>query len=72
MKRVPLRIGLVVLLVLGLARIAWAQENVPLTIRNVTSETLPNGEVVLVITGIGFGLAITIALLWDRLTGGVQ
>ncbi len=24
------------------------------------------------ITGIGFGLAITIALLWDRLTGGVQ
>lgn len=49
--------GLVVLMLLGLARIGWTQEVVRLTIHNVTSELLATGEVVLVITGVGFGEA---------------
>ena len=57
MRHGQFRLGLVVLLLLGVPPVAWAQEGVPLTIRSVTSETLPTGEVVLVIAGVGFGAA---------------
>ena len=60
MRRRHCRIGLVVLALLALAQAGWTQERVPLTIRSVTSETLPNGEVVLVITGVGFGATPTV------------
>ena len=56
MRRRQCRIGLVVLALLAFAPLGWAQQSVPLTIRNVTSEVLPTGEVVLVITGVGFGV----------------
>jgi len=54
--------GLVVLIVLGATRPAWAQDAEWLIIHNVTSEVLPTGEVVLVISGVGFGEAPEVAV----------
>jgi hypothetical protein len=55
MRRRHWYIALVVVALLGLAQIGWTQEAVRLTIHSVTSEPQANGDVVLVITGIGFG-----------------
>ena len=55
MRRRHWTFALVVVALVGLAQIGWAQEAVRLTIHSVTSETLATGEAVLVITGVGFG-----------------